>query len=297
MPEPVELRVRGGERGRVPVAERDDGDAGGEVEVALAVAAGEPDAVAFDEAQPRRRVRRQQCAREQRVHATTAVAPISATSPLRAAFAAASSLGTMPPSKLPWPTSCTARAAGDRLEQPALVEDARHVGEEEDALRPRARRASAAAASSALTLSGPRASGETTGTRPAASACSTAAGRRRHAGGRRGRARGSSSASRPISSPSQPDRVRPDLGAQAGVDRPRSSRARPRAQQPSSRAGRRRSAPRARAASSRRRSAGRRRARRRRSGRARAAPRPRPSRRSCDAPPTLSTTVTSGTPR
>ena len=36
MPEPVELRVRGGERGGVAVAERDDGDAGDEVEVARA---------------------------------------------------------------------------------------------------------------------------------------------------------------------------------------------------------------------------------------------------------------------
>ena len=37
VPEPVELRVRGGERRRMAVAERDDGDAGGEVEVAAAV--------------------------------------------------------------------------------------------------------------------------------------------------------------------------------------------------------------------------------------------------------------------
>ena len=42
MPEPVELRVRGGERRRVAVAEPDDGDAADEVEVAAAVGVLEP---------------------------------------------------------------------------------------------------------------------------------------------------------------------------------------------------------------------------------------------------------------
>ena len=37
MPEPVELLVRGGERRRMRVAEADDGDPAGEVEVAAAV--------------------------------------------------------------------------------------------------------------------------------------------------------------------------------------------------------------------------------------------------------------------
>ena len=46
MPEPVELRVRGGERRGVAVAEPDDGDAREEVEVAAAVVAVEPHAVA-----------------------------------------------------------------------------------------------------------------------------------------------------------------------------------------------------------------------------------------------------------
>ena len=35
MPEPVELLVRSGQRGRMAVAEPDDGDPGDEVEVAL----------------------------------------------------------------------------------------------------------------------------------------------------------------------------------------------------------------------------------------------------------------------
>jgi len=37
VPQPVELRVRGGERRRMPVTEPDDRDPGGEVEVAAAV--------------------------------------------------------------------------------------------------------------------------------------------------------------------------------------------------------------------------------------------------------------------
>ena len=46
VPEPVELLVRGRERRRMAVAERDDGDAGDEVEVALARVGDEPGALA-----------------------------------------------------------------------------------------------------------------------------------------------------------------------------------------------------------------------------------------------------------
>ena len=46
VPEPVELRVRGGERRRVAVAEADDGDPGEKVEVAPAVGVDEPRALA-----------------------------------------------------------------------------------------------------------------------------------------------------------------------------------------------------------------------------------------------------------
>jgi hypothetical protein len=42
VPEPVELRVRGGGRGGVSVAERDDGDAREEIEVAVPGVVDEP---------------------------------------------------------------------------------------------------------------------------------------------------------------------------------------------------------------------------------------------------------------
>ena len=54
VPEPVELRVRSGERRRMPVAEPDDGDARREVEVARAGVVDEPAAVAVDERDARR---------------------------------------------------------------------------------------------------------------------------------------------------------------------------------------------------------------------------------------------------
>ena len=54
MPQPVELRVRRGERRGVAVAEPDDGDAGEEVEVALAVGVDEPGAVASTNVTSRR---------------------------------------------------------------------------------------------------------------------------------------------------------------------------------------------------------------------------------------------------
>src|SRR6266852_843585 len=111
MPEAVELPVRGGERRGMFVAERDDRDAGGEVEIAPAEVVGQPDAVAVDERDARRRIRREQCILEHDAHATTAVAPISATRPLRAARAAASTFGTIPPSNEPASTSLSARAA------------------------------------------------------------------------------------------------------------------------------------------------------------------------------------------
>ena len=86
VPEPVELRVRGGERRRVAVAEPDDGDARGEVEVRAARVVDEPDAVALDERDARRRIRRQQRVLQRGAHATTAVTPMSAASPFRAAM-------------------------------------------------------------------------------------------------------------------------------------------------------------------------------------------------------------------
>src|SRR5216683_6795699 len=101
------------------MAETDDRDPGGEVEVAAARGVGEPHAVAVDELDARRRIGREQRAVEHGLHATTAVMPISAISPFRAALAAARSFGTMPPSKSPSSTSVSARSALiERTSQP-----------------------------------------------------------------------------------------------------------------------------------------------------------------------------------
>src|SRR5262249_11152061 len=97
MPEPLELSVRGGERRRMPVTERDDGDPGAEVEIRPAGVVEQPDAVAGDEGHVRLGVDRKQRALYDGAHATTAVAPICAARPPRAALAAARSLGTIPP--------------------------------------------------------------------------------------------------------------------------------------------------------------------------------------------------------
>ena len=75
MPELVELRVRGGERRRVAVAEPDDRDPADEVEVAAAVVVLEPRAVAAHERDVRARIRLEQRRADDRRggHATTAV--------------------------------------------------------------------------------------------------------------------------------------------------------------------------------------------------------------------------------
>ena len=106
MPEPVELRVRGGERRRVPVAEADDGDAAGEVEEACGRRRRSARSPRPDERDVRARVGRQDGATAMRcAHATTSVIPISARTPSRAASTAARSLGTIPPSKRSSPSS------------------------------------------------------------------------------------------------------------------------------------------------------------------------------------------------
>ena len=77
-----------------------------------AVGVGKARAEPVDERDPARRIRRQQRALQSDAHAVTAVTPISAATPLRTAAAAASSFGTMPPSKVPSSTSAWAcRAA------------------------------------------------------------------------------------------------------------------------------------------------------------------------------------------
>ena len=101
MPEPVELRVRGGERRGVPVAEADDGDPGEKVEVAPPVRVDDPRPLAGDDRHVLPRVGRQNRVRGDGVHATTAVAPISARTPSRAATTAARTFGTIPPASSP----------------------------------------------------------------------------------------------------------------------------------------------------------------------------------------------------
>ena len=101
MPEPVELSVRGGERRWVPVAEADDGDPREKVEVAPAVGVDEPRTLAGDDRHVLPCVGRQNRVRGDGAHATTAVAPISARTPSRAATTAARTFGTIPPASSP----------------------------------------------------------------------------------------------------------------------------------------------------------------------------------------------------
>ena len=59
MPEPLELRLRGRERCRVAVAERDDRNPGAVIEVRPALVVPDPRALAADEGHRSARVRRQ----------------------------------------------------------------------------------------------------------------------------------------------------------------------------------------------------------------------------------------------
>src|SRR5581483_1370251 len=198
VPEPVELRVRGGERLRVAVAEADDGDAGGEVEVAGPVRRGQPGAVALDEGDVGAGVRRQDGVPRRQHQAVTSVRPISARTPVRAATTAACSLGTMPPSNDPASTSSAPIRSSTRSSSSTPGTSIRNR------IRPAPSPiASAAAASSALTLSGPAATGATTGIRPAASASTIACGRL-GTGEPTWPSSGTGIASSPISSPARP---------------------------------------------------------------------------------------------
>ena len=173
MPEPAELCLRGGERRGVQVPEADDGDAGDEVEVASALGVGEPRALAGDEGDVRRRVGRQYGgARHGHGHASTAVSPISAARRARRGTAARS-LGTIPPSSSPPESRGRPRPPRSPGRRPLAQEPGTSVTKRSrSAPRPTA---SAAAASSAFTFSGPAASGATTGIFPSASASSTGA--------------------------------------------------------------------------------------------------------------------------
>src|SRR5439155_7002666 len=94
VPEPLELRLGGGERRGMAVTESDDGDPGDEIEVALSIRVEEPRPFAADERHVLPRVGGKDGCGERDAHATTAVSPISARSPSRAAVTAARSFGT-----------------------------------------------------------------------------------------------------------------------------------------------------------------------------------------------------------
>src|SRR5581483_9097586 len=175
VPEALELRPRRRERPRVAVAEADDGDAGEQVEVALAVVGDEPRALAVHERDREARVCREQRRAGEDAHATTAVAPMVAATPPRAAVTAAWSFGTIPPCSVPPSSSSLASSApiSSTTSPPRMRPSTSVRKRSRSAPSPSA---SAAAASSALTFSGPSASGATTGVRPAASACSISAG-------------------------------------------------------------------------------------------------------------------------
>src|SRR5439155_10314530 len=95
VPELLELRLRRLERSRVTVAEPDDGDAGQQVQVPAPVLVADPRTPAADDRDVLARVRRQDRRHDVDVHATTAVRPISASTPTRPTLTAARSVGRM----------------------------------------------------------------------------------------------------------------------------------------------------------------------------------------------------------
>ena len=155
MPEPVELRVRGGERRGMAVAEPDDRDPGDEVEVALALVVVEPGALAARRTS-RPRVRRSAAAAAERGGLESRAPPSRRSRRGRRARGAdrGSSLGTIPPSSSP-------RRGGFRPRRRRSTSTTRPSSRRPGtSVTKRIRSApsptaSAAAASSALTLSGP----------------------------------------------------------------------------------------------------------------------------------------------
>src|SRR5207253_7448900 len=111
VPEAVELLARsGGDRG-MDVPEPDHRDPASEVEVAAPVGADEPAALALDERDVGAGVGREHRRARDDAHGTTAVRPISARTPSRAARTAASSFGTIPPANAPPSSRRSASAA------------------------------------------------------------------------------------------------------------------------------------------------------------------------------------------
>ena len=164
------------------VAERDDRDPAAEVEVLAAVGVPHPAAVAPHEREIGARVRRAAAARALvrrvtwRAHATTAVcADLRADAEARGAYGRHELRDD----------AAVERVRVEELRRPIGVEerqhrafeiDPGHIGHEHDPIRLRCPAASAVAASSAFTFSGPTATGVTTGIRPASSASTIAVG-------------------------------------------------------------------------------------------------------------------------
>ena len=231
MPEPVELRVRGCERRRVAVAEPDDGDPPQRDR-----GSGGPSASTSHAPSPRRTSRpaartsgSSACVGDG-AHATTAVvADLGADAELRRASSPRGASGRFRP------RTRRRRAAGPPRRAPITgTTDAVDEQTPGTSVTKRIRSASsptasAAAASSAFTFSGPRASGATTGIRPSSSAARSTAG-----------ADGSGSPTQPelrdllrAQADLVADQRRPravaDRRAQRGVDLGEATRARPRA--------------------------------------------------------------------
>ena len=174
VPEPLELRLRGRERRRVAMPERDDGDAGAEVEVALAVGVDELAAVALDEGHVGARVGRH----DRFCSSVVMRAPPSRRSRLNAAargLHGGEQLRDDPALEVALADQPLGLARLDRgATPPATSTPGTSVTKRmRSAPSPTA---SAAAASSAFTFSGPAASGATTGILPCGERRSTPAG-------------------------------------------------------------------------------------------------------------------------
>ena len=134
-------------------------------------------------------------------HAATAVRPIEAGTPPRAAVIAAPSFGMIPPSRVPPPSSSVGGVDVDRVDDLAVEDQPVDVGEEEQPVgaerRPRSRRRPRRRSRSAAR----RRSARPPGSGPASSAAHDLGRAATGSGRRRGRAPGPASRARPISSP------------------------------------------------------------------------------------------------
>ena len=119
----------GSGRARRPRSRRADRGSGAPSDVR------EPDALAGDERDVVARVGREQRGEvERRAHASTAVAPIVASTPCRAAPTAARSFGTIPPASSPASSSRSASPTSDRGGDRAAEQQPGNVGDEEEPL-------------------------------------------------------------------------------------------------------------------------------------------------------------------